>query len=62
MITTKQRYRHEIEEVIANAKEASSRESLTAADGAEIYAYPIPGGRIAWGINEAQDGTEEAEG
>ena len=61
MITTKQRYRHEIEEVIANAKEASSRESLTAADGAD-YAYPIPGGRIAWGINEAQDGTEEAEG
>ena len=56
MTSTKQRYRHEIEEVIANAKAVGSRESLTTADGAEIYAYPIPGSRIAWGVNAAQTG------
>ena len=74
MTSTKQRYRHEIEEVIANAKAVGSRESLTTADGAEIYAYPIPGSRIAWGVNAAKtgwnilrgirrpDGADEAEG
>ena len=69
---TKERYRREIEEVIAKAKARWSRESLTAADGAEAYAYPHPVG-IAWGVNAAEtgwnilcgirrpDGADEAE-
>ena len=69
---TKERYRRELEEVIAKAKAKRSRESLTAADGAEAYAYPHPAG-IAWGVNAAEtgwnilcgirrpDGADEAE-
>jgi hypothetical protein len=71
---TKERYRVQIEEMIASSKEATSRESLVAADGAEIYAYPISEGRIAWGVNAPDtgfnilrgirrpDGADEAEG
>ena len=69
---TKERYRRELEEVIARAKARFSRESLTANDGAEAYAYPHPAG-IAWGVNAAEtgwnilrgirrpDGADEAE-
>ena len=53
---TKQRYANELAEVIAKAKAAGSRESLTTADGSEIYAYPHKDG-IAWGINRAADGV-----
>jgi len=72
--SAKERYSREIEEVIAKAKVAGSRESLTTQDGAEIYAYPKPEGLIAWGINSAgtgvnlwsgirrPDGADEAEG
>ena len=42
--------------MIAKAKAAGSRESLTAADGTELYAYPHPSG-IAWGINAAETGV-----
>ena len=56
MISTKQRYSRELAEVIAKAKAAGSRESLTAKDGAEVYACPIPAGRIAWGVNAAETG------
>ena len=56
MTTTKERYRREIEEVIAKAKARWSRESLTAADGAEAYAYPHPAG-IAWGVNAPETGV-----
>src|SRR5271166_5398389 len=68
----KERYRREIEEVIAKAKARWSRESLTVADGAEAYAYPHPAG-IAWGVNAPEtgfnilrglrrpDGADEAE-
>ena len=71
---TKERYRVQIEEMIARSKEAASQESLTVADGAEVYAYPIPEDRIAWGGNAADtgfnilrgirrpDGADEAEG
>lgn len=60
--------------MIAKAKARWSRESLTVADGAEVYAYPKPEGRIAWGVNAAEtgvnilrgirrpDGADEAEG
>jgi hypothetical protein len=53
---TKERYRRELEEVIAKAKATRSRESLTAADGAEAYAYPHPAG-IAWGVNAPETGV-----
>jgi len=71
---TKERYSREIEAAIAKAKAAGSRETLTTKDGAEVYAYPIPGSRVAWGINAAEtgmnilrgirrpDGADEAEG
>ena len=52
----KERYRREIEGVIAKAKARWSRESLTAADGAEAYAYPDPAG-IAWGVNAPETGV-----
>jgi hypothetical protein len=73
-MSTKERYSREIAEVIAKAKAAGSRESITTADGAEVYAYPKPEGRIAWGVNSAEtginvwrgirrpDGADEAEG
>lgn len=47
---------------------------MEAFDGAEVYAYPKPEGRIAWGVNAAEtgvnilrgirrpDGADEAEG
>jgi hypothetical protein len=72
-MSTKERYSHELAEVIAKAKTKHSRESLTTRDGTEIYAYPKPEGRIAWGVNAAEtgwnilsgirqpDGTDEAE-
>ena len=55
-MSTKERYRAAIEEVIAKAKAKWSRESLTAAGGVEIYAYPHPAG-IAWGVNAAETGV-----
>jgi len=39
-MTIKQRYSRELEEMIAKAKAAGSRESLTTKDGAEVYACP----------------------
>ena len=73
-MTTKERYRAELEEVIAKAKSWRDVVTVTAADGAEIYAYARPEGRIAWGVNAPEtgvnilrgirrpDGTDEAEG
>jgi hypothetical protein len=62
-----------LEEAISNAKDTGARETVNAANGEEIYAYPIPGSRIAWGVNDETgwnilrgirrpDGTDEAEG
>ena len=74
MTTTKKRYSREIEEVIAKAKSWRELATVTAEDGAEIYAYPKPEGRIAWGVNAAEtgvnilrgirrpDGSDKAEG
>jgi len=73
-MTTKQRYRAALEEVITRAIDVCERVAIEAADGAEIYAYPIPAGRIAWGVNAPKtgfnvlrgirrpDGADEAEG
>jgi len=73
VVQAKQRYRREIEEAISNAKDTGAREIVNAADGAEIYAYPISDSRIAWGVNEVTgwnvlrgirrpDGADEEEG
>jgi len=73
VVRAKQRYRHEIEEAIGNAKDTGAREIVNAANGEEIYAYPIPGSRVAWGVNDETgwnilrgirrpDGADEAEG
>ena len=74
MTTTKERYRAAIEEVIAKAKSWRELATVTAEDGAEVYAYPKPEGCIAWGVNAAEtginvwrgirrpDGQDETEG
>ena len=61
------------EEAIGKARASKTRETATAGDGAEAYAYPRPAG-IAWGVNAAEtgvnvlrgirrlDGGDEAEG
>ena len=46
-MTTKQRYHRELEEGIAKAKVWREVVIVTANDGAEIYAYARPEGRIA---------------
>jgi len=75
-MTTKERYRYsrEIAEVIAKAKSWREVVTVTAADGAEIFAYARPEGRVAWGVNSPEtgviilrgirrpDGTDEADG
>jgi len=73
-VSTKERYRAELEEVIAKAKSWREVVTVTAEDGAEVYAYQKPQGRIAWGVNAAEtgvnilrgirrpDGEDEAEG
>ena len=72
-MSTKERYLAEIEAAISRAKSWREIVTVTAEDGSEAYAYPKPGGRIAWGINAAEtyvnvlrgirkpDGTDEAE-
>jgi hypothetical protein len=71
MITLKARYGGAIEAAIGKAKASRQRETVSASDGAEVYAYPNTRG-IAWGVNDASagfnllrgirrpDGTDEA--
>jgi len=71
---TKERYHRELEEVIAKAKSWREVVIVTADDGAEVYAFQKPEGRIVWGVNAAEtgmnilrgirrpDGRDEAEG
>jgi len=54
MTTTKERYLAEIEAAISKAKSWREVVTVIAEDGAEAYAYPKPGGRIAWGVNAAE--------
>jgi hypothetical protein len=68
------KYAAAIEAAIAKAKASRDLGTVNAFDGAEVYAYPKPEGRIAWGVNAAKtgvnilrgirrpDGTDEAEG
>ena len=50
MIALKARYGGAIEAAIGKAKATHKRETVSASDGAEAYAYPHPRG-IAWGVN-----------
>ena len=43
-------------------KARGERVSVAASDGAEAYAYPKPGGDIAWGLNRAGDGVNILRG
>jgi hypothetical protein len=56
MSETKQRYRAEIETAIKVARRSGLRSDVDAKDGAQIYAYPLTEGRIAWGVNAADTG------
>ena len=60
MITLKARYGGAIEAAIGKAKASRERETVSASDGAEAYAYPHPRG-IAWGVN-ASDGLNLLRG
>lgn len=55
-MSAKEHYRREIEAAISKAKASGFRETVTASDGAEAYAYPQPGEGIAWGVNAAKTG------
>jgi hypothetical protein len=55
------RYSAAIEAAIANAKASRERETVKAADGAEVYAYPHPEG-IAWGVNAVGTGDNILRG
>ncbi len=68
------KYAAAIEAAIAKAKASRDLRTVEAFDGAEVYAYPKPEGRIAWSVNAAEtgvnilrgirrpDGADEAEG
>jgi hypothetical protein len=56
MSETKQRYHAEIETAIKVARRSGIRSDVDAKDGAQIYAYPLTEGRIAWGVNAADTG------
>jgi hypothetical protein len=68
-MSIKEKYTHELAEVVAKALASGSRESLTASDGTEVYAYDDG---VFWGINRAgnnvlhgirlHDGSDIAEG
>ena len=55
------RYSAAIEAAIADAKASRERETVKAADGAEVYAYPHPEG-IAWGVNAVGTGDNILRG
>jgi hypothetical protein len=48
--------------VIAKAKVWREVVTVTANDGAEVYAYQRPQGRIAWGVNAAETGVNILQG
>ena len=63
-MTTKERYRREIEDAIAKVKFSRSRATVAAADMAEAYAHRDG---VAWGVNilrgiRRPDGSAIAEG
>jgi hypothetical protein len=61
-MSTKERYLAEIEAAISKAKSWREVVTVIANDGAEAYAYPKPGSRIAWGVNAAETGVNILRG
>ena len=61
MITLKARYGAAIEAAVGKAKATHQRETVSASDGAEVYACPHPRG-IAWGVNDASGGFNQLRG
>jgi hypothetical protein len=62
MITLKAHYAGYIEVAICKAKAMRDHATVAASDGAEVYAYPKPEGRIAWGVNAAETGINLLRG
>jgi len=56
-MSTKEKYRVEIEAAITKARFSRESATVRAEDGSEIYAYPEPEGCIAWGVNAAETGV-----
>lgn len=55
-LEAKARYRTELDAAIKAAKQSGGRETVTAEDGTEAYAYPLRYGGIAWGLNHRETG------
>jgi hypothetical protein len=56
------RYSSTIEAAILKARSSRDIRTMKAFDGAEVYAYPKPQGRIAWGVNAAETGVNILRG
>jgi hypothetical protein len=56
------KYAEVIERAIAQAILSGERAAIEAADGAEAYAYPLRGDRVAWGVNGADKGFNVLRG
>jgi hypothetical protein len=50
------KYGEAVNEAVSRARASRDHETVQAADGAEAYAYPLRGDRIAWGVNSAESG------
>ena len=61
MASIKQTYSFQIAAAIAAAGASRMRETVTASDGTEAYAYPHAGG-MAWGVNAAKTGENLLRG
>ncbi len=67
------KYGEAVEQAISRARSTGEYAAVEVSDDAEAYAYPLRGGRIAWGVNSAEtsfniwrgvrrpDGGDEAE-
>lgn len=51
-----------VEEAIAATRATGERATQTDDEGGEAYAYPLSGGRIAWGYNDPVTGWCTARG
>ena len=48
------KYGEAVEQAISLARSSGIHADVEVSDGAQAYAYPLHGGRIAWGINSAE--------
>jgi hypothetical protein len=56
------KYADVIEQAIAQARSSGDRVAVEAQDGAEAYAYPLRGDRVAWGVNGPENGFNVLRG